>query len=67
MSVDTFLKTKRSSISCLKAAEDISCDVIESDNGMITSIVGVVETIGVDEVGQLQGDVAGEVEDRGGV
>ena len=65
MSIQTCLKTKRSSIPCLEGAKDIASDSIVSDDGMITNIVCVVEAIGVDEVGQLQGDVTWQDEGRG--
>ena len=65
MSIQTSFKTKRSSVPCLEGAKDISSVSIESDDGMITNIVGVVEAIGVDEVGQLQGDVTRQDEGRG--
>ena len=65
MSIQTSFKTKRSSVPCLESAEYIPGDSIESDDGMISSSVGVVEAIGVDEVGQLQGDVTWQDEGRG--
>ena len=65
MSIQTSFKTKRSSVPCLEGAKDIPGVIIESDDGMITSIVGVVEAVWVDEVGQLQGDVTRQDEGRG--
>jgi hypothetical protein len=52
-------------IPCLEGAIDIGGDGIESDDGMITKIVGVLEAIGVDEVCHLQGDVTWQDEGRG--